>query len=704
MWGPDGMNIPQATGAGFDYAADAAVAASQGGGDMEEQSRLFLERYPMDSRALEYLQQCPADILQRVIETFDPRNKAETDYSRQVTAYIKRLRAEAPSRKRGLEEEGHFAEVGDKRQRLDELPNEDELIVFRLRYPMDDRAFEYLSTAPAAAQAQVLSEFRPRVEGEEDYSSLVTTLVKRARMTAMNSPAQSPSVPALAAHDRSMEPPTEEELTVFRLRYPMDDRAFEYLSTAPAAAQIQVITEFRPRTEGESDYSSLITSFVKRARMNAPAQSVSSVASAALRQADSAAWRQQVHEQLPSQEELTVFRLRYPMDDRAFEYLSTAPAAAQVQVISEFRPRAEGESDYSSLITTLVKRARMNAVSTPAPSFSSAKPSSLGPSLEQLQEFRQRYPMDERAWDFLIGISGHTQQVIISEFRPKREGDTDYSAPVTAFVRAMDARDSRKHDHPPSQCQLDLFRQRFPMDDRAFEYLVNSSADMQKETLQNFLPKNLDETDYSRQLTAFLRRGLQSPPSSGGLFGLSHLSQGNGWSDRSKATIWKDIRDVIVRAMPENGRRNMPLGGQNRMAARLQAFRARYPMDDRAFNFLEQADPAVQETFLSEFSPKREGESDYSAPVTSYIKAVKNRTGGSPAAGGWSGGRASGAGAYNMLETFRRRYPMDDRAFDFLSGSTPEVQREVIERFKPKQEGEADYSGLITTFVRSMRR
>lgn len=663
------------------------VWAARGGayngdsGDLQVALQQFLESYPMDSRASEYLHQCAEDIQWKVIETFDPHNKAESDYSRQVTGYIRSLRTEAPNRKRAFEEEPDSAAFPDKRQRVDEPPPEDELIAFRLRYPMDDRAFEYLSTAPAAAQAQVLSEFRPRVEGEEDYSSLITSLVKRARMTAMNAPRSAASSPyaAAAATQQVDEPPAEEELTVFRLRYPMDDRAFEYLCTAPADAQVRVLSEFRPRAEGEADYSSLITSFVKRERMavaSAPAQSLTSAAAK-----HSAAY------EAPAEEELTLFRLRYPMDDRAFEYLATAPGAVQMAVITEFRPRTEGEADYSSLITSFVKRARTAVVSTPAQPLASAASSSLGPGLERLTEFRLRYPMDERAWDFLLGISGHTQEVIVTEFRPKREGDTDYSAPVTAFIRAMGPRDGRRHEHPPSQCQLDLFRKRFPMDDRAFEYLVNSSAETQRDALQNFLPKRLEETDFSRQLTAFLRRGLHTTTPS---FGVQS-------GDHSTNRTWRDVRDA--RSIPDNDKRFT--GGQSRLTGRLRAFRARYPMDDRAFDFLEQADAVIQETVLSEFFPKREGESDYSAPVTSYIKFVKNKTGSS--VGGWAGGRASGGGN-RLLEVFRRRYPMDDRAFDYLTNCTPEVQREVIERFKPKQEGESDYSGMVTSFIRSCRR
>ncbi|CAE8606611.1 unnamed protein product, partial [Polarella glacialis] len=133
-------------------------------------------------------------------------------------------------------------------------------------------------------------------------------------------------------------------------------------------------------------------------------------------------------------------------------------------------------------------------------------------------------------------------------------------------------------------------------------------------------------------------------------------------------------------------------------SGRLKVFRTRYPMDDRAFDYLEQADASFQETVLTEFAPKREGEADYSAAVTSFIKAVKNRADGAPRSD-----RKAGRGEGWLLEGFRRRYPMDDRAFEFVQGCSAAVQKDVVERFRPRTEGEADYSRLVTSFVRQCK-
>merc|ERR1711920_308543 len=55
------------------------------------------------------------------------------------------------------------------------------------------------------------------------------------------------------------------------------------------------------------------------------------------------------------------------------------------------------------------------------------------------------------------------------------------------------------------------------------------------------------------------------------------------------------------------------------------------------------------------------------------------------------------------LTRFRDRYPMDDRAFAVLRGSPQSCVDTVLNTFKPRSEGDDDYSALVTTFVRAIR-
>lgn len=501
------------------------------------------------------------------------------------------------------------------------------------------------------------------------------------------------------------DPAMEEQLHRFWDRYPMDERATKLLLSCAPDIQAKVIETFDPRNKEEVDYSRQVTGYIRSLQTQALSRK---------RFREEEAGEVLVEKRLrgefapPTEDEIATFCGRYPIDDRALDYLSTSPSAVQHKVLAEFRPRNENEPDYSSLVTSLVKKLRMTERTETAPTLSAVSGPS-GPSLDEMKDFRVHFPMDDRAWEFLLNAPGHTQEVVIKDFKPRRFDDGDYSAAVTAFVRSMTVKD--RGLERVSLAKLDLFRERFPMDERAFQYLCNSSVEMQREALQNFLPRNLDETDYSRQLTYFLKRGLRSPVAGPGVF------------EERRSVDWRsvpDIREVIrpgaVYIRESTSRRDQIIPGRSGRGevskgaggprhSRLRAFRAQYPMDDRAFDYLIQAEPRVQEVFLEEFQPKHHADGDYSASVTSYLKVVRAKveSNGSPGAAPVKGkGRSKGDEA--LLENFRRRYPMDDRAFEYLCSADDSVRQKVLESFRPKHEGEADYSGLITSFIRSFRQ
>lgn len=492
----------------------------------------------------------------------------------------------------------------------------------------------------------------------------------------------------LNAGDQALEDENlDEELRRFWDRYPMDDRATTLLLGCPLHLQRRVIDTFDPKNKQEVDYSRQVTGYIRSLQ----GEDMAGRKRGYEEDHDGAmvGKRARVDVAFPTEAEIAKFCTRYPIDDRAVDYLLSSDAAVQQKVLSEFRPKVENEPDYSSLVTSLVKKMRA-VVST----HSAHTPGSPGPTLERLKEFKDRFPMDERAWDFLLLASGHVQEIVVNEFQPRRPDDAEFSAAVTAFVRSM----SKPHmdSNCISRAKLDGFRERYPMDDRAFEYLCTAGTDLQSEVLRNFAPKNENETDYSRQITAFLN--LRSKT----------VSQGGGYTPR-EAPPWR-LRDgethprgSVFANSGHFGHRDDGKGdkGDGKGGGLLRAFRARYPMDDRAFDYLQQAEQNVQEMFLAEFQPKRRGmDDDYSASVTSFLKVVRNKIANS----GHAHTNAVAGGDDALLEGFRRRYPMDDRAFEYLCQQREDLRRKVVDTFRPKFEGEADYSSLVTSFIRSCRR
>lgn len=62
-----------------------------------------------------------------------------------------------------------------------------------------------------------------------------------------------------------------------------------------------------------------------------------------------------------------------------------------------------------------------------------------GPSPEELADFRDRYPVDDRAWHYFISSSADILFKVVNDFKPKplREGHEDYSALLTSFVASV---------------------------------------------------------------------------------------------------------------------------------------------------------------------------------------------------------------------------------------------------------------------------
>merc|ERR1712187_444897 len=104
---------------------------------------------------------------------------------------------------------------------------------------------------------------------------------------------------------------------------------------------------------------------------------------------------------------------------------------------------------------------------------------------------------------------------------------------------------------------------------------------------------------------------------------------------------------------------------------------------------------------MGTFKPRQDGDPDYSGAITSFVKRIREQ-------GERDGGTCfryvpQGLAPAPLLDAFRRRYPVDDRAWDFLTQCHPQTIRHVVESFKPKMEGEPDYSGLLTSFVKRAR-
>ncbi|CAE7235471.1 ASPH [Symbiodinium natans] len=350
---------------------------------------------------------------------------------------------------------------------------------FRSRYPFDDDAYNYIMNSSIEVQRELLRDFKPKQEGEEDYSALIMGFTKKRRQSVKERQQLNRFVPQHYEHyqpdyqsfgtfgaeqDVSL---TEHELQAFRDRYPFDEDAYRYIVSSPPHVQREILRTFKPPREGEEDYSALVITFSKRCRNAAPS------------------WDTSPMSRGPSGAEYEAFRQRYPFDDDTHNYLQSSPPEVRRQVLQSFKPPREGEADYSALLISFCKKMREQRLppQLTAPQLGKggyqSQPRNLGvglwPQMQQpshqppwhqpppppaprggrfreeryagydgddvaLHTFRQRYPMDERAFDFLRSSQPWVQQAVLERFSPQRQ-DSDYSALIISFAKKCRERD-----------------------------------------------------------------------------------------------------------------------------------------------------------------------------------------------------------------------------------------------------------------------
>lgn len=382
--------------------------------------------------------------------------------------------------------------------------------MFVQRYPVDTRAYEYLVTSSSVVVAHVLRDFRPQREGDADYSSLVTSYVRRVRgmyveqrgpssggsshrlpSRASSGLASSGTAPppwrsGVAATSAPSKAPSGRDVGVprdlaaalvtpgpwceFFGRFPIDERAYDYFVQSSSEVQDTVLREFQVRKEGESSYAGLFTSFVRKCRMGSCSDSAGrgNLVSCSHSQADSQALEKTEFEEAVEEMESLVledFRARFPMDERAFRYLCGSPKEVQDKVRESFVPQRLEDTDFSAAVTAYVKTLRRQFQESQGSSALKGQRHeelSARPLLSKHDEprrtisnedrikFFERWPCDARALDYFDASTAEVQAQVILEFKPRSGGDSDYSAAVTAFIKRCRYPDKGKGKGKPS--------------------------------------------------------------------------------------------------------------------------------------------------------------------------------------------------------------------------------------------------------------
>lgn len=481
---------------------------------------------------------------------------------------------------------------------------------------------------------------------------------------------------ATAAH--SVESPAlqaeiEDLMQVFRQQFPMDEAAYNYIVNSPPGVQTQVLRDFHPPREGESDYSALIIAFTKRCRMSGQmARHPPTMPSFGQFKVPPATRtgghlsEQTVHDADGLRAAVNAFRERYPFDEEAYNYLVGSPQDVQAKILQDFRAKREGEGDYSALVISFSKRCRTAAANIsyqmmPSGYAAAQMSSSLGAAAFPVQA------------------------------APRFQG---HSAPALPFA------------------EYEAFRARYPFDEQAHNYLMNSTPQVQMAVLRNFKPPREGEGDYSALLISYTKRSRSSVHSVVNVrqhMGRACFGPPGGLAPPTwtRPRPWRPLAPGPPLGLGPLG---FGHGAGLRAGSESEAFRRRFPMDDRAFAYLLESPPQVRQQVMETFSPPRADDTDFSAPVVAYSKRCRARFG--EVAHGtnqyFSGLQpampAPGYVTEGDVGAFMARYPVDARAEDYLRETPPVVVARVLREFRPKREGDSDYSAAVVSFVGLCRK
>lgn len=513
-----------------------------------------------------------------------------------------------------------------------------------------------------------------------------------------------------------------EKLRDFRDRYPIDDRASDFLEKVDREVLETVLAEFKPKREGEGNYSALVTNFVRsvQTRIN---RSQKGQPKHERRKRSSSSdhrqrWTRHRYDSSESSED-SFGRTRKPsIPDRRRGESSSQPRKAEAKAASE----EESQSDLGSLeeLQKAVQRAQEELTRVEADArdeerlkVGKAEDAMAREVEEAVSNARDRFEreMEQKLKDMERRLQSEMEQKIEDERQTQEE-----AAKVRKMELERDARQERERLIEEAERALRQRRKQVMLAqkkiDRAHQkaiakakQMVSSSEEPPKakkvkdrEVKKDRRPACSEDSslDYRRS-----RRKEQKETRTQKLNGRSGGERRDRRSSHSEESSERK-REVHLAAYKRSGRSQ----SRSRTPLRLKTsrtdegptqrelddFRDRYPIDSRAYGVLTSVPGPVQKSVLNQFRPKREGESDYSALVASFVRAVMHRH---------SQAQLQPRAA-NSLADFRERYPMDDRAFAVLERTSSGVQNTVLADFRPRREGESDYSALVMAFIRSI--
>mmetsp|Transcript_36310 Transcript_36310/g.83470 ORF Transcript_36310/g.83470 Transcript_36310/m.83470 type:complete len:588 (-) Transcript_36310:37-1800(-) len=573
---------------------------------------------------------------------------------------------------------------------------------------------------------------------------------------------RSPSILNLgAASDDSGLDSRQQKLKSFRERYPVDDRAFDFLQKAPEQVQNLVLADFKPKSEGQKDYSALLTIFVRKVQSRWQGGGDGRHR----KDADTAVGGRDTQRRRPRSRRRRDSPHGHFSDDGALSELGFGSGSSfgSQSLLGSFSDyscsdRSSSCSSTSSSVTAdsaIADEAKRQAYTKKDKILEDASAEEQR-RVEQAEEDAENDAATELRRgreaiedDFDRKLAIYRESLLqekaekVNQLKARVEMNrVDYIKRECDAARAeRERQEKRAHTLVEETAQSIMAEKRRDRNNSRLQKELKRMEEKKAKEEKKRKPKKPSDRKRAKEKDGRKREGR---PHRRRRHRGERGERGERGSSRSRRHHHRSKGDRDRRRdRGEDGQ-----GRERRGHSDMESFRDRYPMDSRAFSILTGATPDVQRTVLTRFKPRSEGDSDYSALVMAFLRSVQLRMSGSGStsravwrdarrgegsqdrsverAGSVDGfrrndehGREDGGreearrsnsrsrsrspGRDKALKSFRSRYPMDDRAYSNLEQASHSVQDVVISDFKPRREGEDDYSALVMAFVRAVQ-
>jgi len=361
------------------------------------------------------------------------------------------------------------------------------------RYPCSVRVKNLFKASTAEAQATVLNKFKPLTQGNTDYSKDLVMFITDIRRCTMeftqngsghkNLCCQEPAqLNATTKVSLSAAPPNkvmsepvsalDSELKMFRSRFRIDDRAFGLLAAAPQKVQQTVLKDFRPkRTDG--DFSKLVSAYVISLCKRNEEGEVIIKSNSTIEITD---------------KDVQKFFCRYPCNSDARDFFKSCPSRVQTQVVQEFRPHIENDTDHSTALVACIALIKRR----------------MGEDCSQCQNLEPP----------LAAIPPHTtrgltsiQPIVAAPRSAKRPCEEKDVETCSSHDLEPESADTSSTIASSLDMELHAFRSKYPMDDRAFQYVMTAPRELQEALLKTFTPRRtFTGNDFSTMVSTSMKK------------------------------------------------------------------------------------------------------------------------------------------------------------------------------------------------------